>query len=112
MNIKEYIGKIITVKIDRKMGSGHPKFPKSLYPINYGFIPNTLAADGCEIDVFVLGVFEAIDEFTGKVIAVIHRTNNDDDKVIVVPEGKEYTDDQIRALVEFQEQYFESEIYR
>lgn len=93
------------------MGSKHPK-KGFIYPVNYGFIPNTLSGDGEELDAYVLGVHEPLGTFTGKVIAIIHRLNDDDDKLIVTPEGKNYTDDQIRALTEFQEAYFESEIYR
>lgn len=106
---KEYIGKNVTVKMDRPFGSKHPK-RGFIYPINYGYIPNTISGDNEELDAYVLGVFEPIEEYTGKVIAIIHRTNDDDDKLIV--SNKDYTDDQIRALTEFQEQYFESIIIR
>ena len=62
---KDYIGKIIGVKIDRELGSKHPKHG-FIYPVNYGFIPNTISGDGEEIDCYVLGVFEPIKDFTGK----------------------------------------------
>ena len=80
--------------------------------LNYGYIPNTISADGEELDAYVLGVFEPVSTFTGKVIAIVHRTNDDDDKLVVVPEGKEYSDDAIKALTEFQERFFESVIIR
>ena len=111
MNSKEYVGKIIDVKIDRPMGSKHPKHG-FIYPVNYGYVPNTISGDGEELDCYVLGVFETLETFTGKCIAIIHRTNDNDDKLIIVPEGKEYTDDAIKALTEFQERFFESEIIR
>ena len=107
----EYIGKIINVKIDRKMGSAHPKHG-FIYPVNYGYVPGTISADGEELDCYVLGVFEPVEEYTGKCIAIVHRTNDDDDKLIIVPNDKEYTDEQINALVEFQERFFEHEILR
>ena len=107
-NIK-YIGKTITAKIDRPFGIKHPKHG-FIYPVNYGYIPNTISGDGEELDCYILGVFEPIKEFKGKCIALIHRTNDNDDKLILVPEGKNYTNEQIKALTEFQEQYFESEI--
>ena len=47
---KEYIGKKVEAEIDRPMGTGHPKFPESIYPINYGYIPNTISGDGKELD--------------------------------------------------------------
>lgn len=109
MNTKEYLGQTVTVKMDRPFGSKHPK-KGFIYPINYGYIPNTVSGDGEELDAYVLGVFEPVEEYTGKVIAIIHRINDNDDKLII--SNKNYTDDQIRALTEFQEAYFESEIWR
>ena len=97
--------------MDRPLGSKHPK-NGLIYPVNYGYVPDTTAPDGEELDAYLLGVFEPVDEFTGKCIAYIHRTNDDDDKLIIVPEGVEYTDDQINALTEFQERFFKHEILR
>lgn len=104
---KEYIGKTVTVKIDRQMGSKHPKHG-FIYPINYGYVPNTISGDGEELDCYVLWIFEPIQSFTGKCIAVIHRLNDNDDKLVLVPEDKKYTNDEIRVLTEFQERFFES----
>lgn len=111
VNSKEYIGKVVNVKIDRPFGSNHPKHG-FIYPVNYGYVPNTISGDGEELDCYVLGVFEPVDEFSGKCIAVIHRTNDNDDKLIVVPEDKNYSDDAINAFVEFQERFFEHIIIR
>ncbi|MGN1269330.1 MAG: inorganic diphosphatase [Clostridia bacterium] len=76
------------------------------------YIPNTVSGDGEEIDCYILGVNEPIEEFEGECIAVIHRINDNDDKLIVVPKGKKYTDKQILELTNFQEKYFESEVIR
>ncbi|MBR3885945.1 MAG: inorganic diphosphatase [Clostridia bacterium] len=111
MENKEYLGKIVKVEMDRKMGSAHPKHG-FIYPVNYGFIPNTVSGDGEELDAYVLGEFKPLDEFEGKVIAIIHRTNDNDDKLVVCPEGKDYSDEQIDALTEFQERFFEHIIIR
>ena len=108
---KDYIGKIVNVVIDRPLGTKHPKHG-FIYEVNYGYIPNTVSGDSEELDAYVLGEHKPLEKFTGKVIAIIHRTNDDDDKLIVVEEGKNYTDEQIRALTEFQEQWFESVIVR
>lgn len=108
---EQYLGQTITVKIDRPFDSKHPKHG-FIYPLNYGFIPGTVSGDGEELDCYVLGVFEPVEEFTGKCIATIHRTDDDDDKLVVVPEGKYYSNDAIDALTEFQEQYFKHEIIR
>ena len=108
---REYLGKIVKVVMDRPLGTCHPKHG-FVYETNYGYIPNTVSGDGEELDAYVLGEHRPLETFEGKVIAIIHRLNDDDDKLIVVREGKNYTDDQIRALTEFQEQWFESEIIR
>ena len=108
---REYIGKIVDVVMDRPLGTKHPKHG-FIYEVNYGYIPNTVSGDGEELDAYVLGEHKPLEKFTGQVIAIIHRTNDDDDKLIVVEEGKNYTDEQIRALTEFQEQWFESVIIR
>ncbi len=111
MNTLDYIDKNVLVKIDRKLGSKHPKY-NFIYTLKYGYIPNTISGDGEELDAYVLGVFDPIDEFFGKVIAVIKRINDNDDKLIVVPTDKNYTDEEIRVLTEFQERFFESIIVR
>lgn len=107
----DYIGNTVQVEIDRPLNSKHPKYD-FVYPVNYGFVPNTISGDGEELDCYVLGINEPIKNFKGKCIAVIHRINDNDDKLIVVPEGENYTDEEIRKLTNFQEQYFESEIIR
>ena len=108
---KSYIGKLVEVKMDRPMGSKHPKYG-FIYPVNYGYVPNTISGDGAELDCYVLGVFEPLNKFKGKCIAIIHRINDNDDKLIIVPDGKDYSDDAIRALTEFQERFFKSIIIR
>ena len=108
---KVYLNQIVLVKMDRPLGSKHPKHG-FIYPVNYGYIPNTVSGDGEELDVYVLGEHKPLDEFTGRVIAIIHRTNDNDDKLVVMKDGRNYSDEQIRALTEFQEKFFESEIYR
>lgn len=110
-NANNYLGKQVIIEIDRPLGSKHPKHG-FIYMVNYGFIPNTISGDGEELDAYLLGEFDPIEKSSGKVIAIIHRTNDDDDKLIVSKDGKEYSDDAIRALIEFQERFFESIIIR
>lgn len=111
-NTQKYIGKIVKIKIDRPFGSKHPKYGFN-YPVNYGFIENTKAPDGEEIDAYLLGVDKPVEAFEGKCIVVIHRLNDDDDKLIIIPESlSDISDDQIRQATNFQEQFFKSEIIR
>lgn len=111
MNLNKYLNKNIKVTIDRKMGSKHPKHG-FIYPVNYGYVPNTISGDGEELDCYVLGIFEPLDEFEGKCIAIIHRLNDNDDKLIIVPDNKDFSNREIEALTEFQERFFEHEIIR
>ena len=111
MESKEYLNKIIKVKIDRPLGSKHPKHDY-IYTINYGYVRDTISGDGEELDCYVLGVFEPVTEFEGRCIAIIQRTNDNDDKLIIAPKDKNYSDDAIEALVEFQEKYFEHRLVR
>ena len=111
MNTKDYLDKIIKIKIDRPFGSKHPKHG-FIYPVNYGYVPNTISGDGEELDAYLLGVFEPVNEYEGKCIAIIHRTDDDDDKLVIVPNNTDYSDDAINALTEFQERYFKHIIIR
>ena len=109
VSYKDFLGKKVKVVIDRPMGSKHPKW-NYIYPINYGYVPNTISGDDEELDAYIVGLFEPVEEYEGKCIAVIHRIDDDDDKLVIAPEEKIYTKQQIEALVEFQERFFEHEI--
>ena len=104
------LGQTVTVIIDRPLGSYHPEYPDLYYPINYGYIEGTLAPDGEEEDAYVLGIDEAISEFTGIVIAVIEREDDVERKWVVAPENTLFTKEEITKLTYFQEQYFKSKI--
>ena len=111
METNRFLNTLVTVEIDRPLGSRHPQWGFT-YPVNYGYVPGVIAADGEELDAYVLGVSEPLDQFEGLCIAIVHRTDDDDDKLVLVPEGKHYSDEQIRALTEFQERFFSSVILR
>lgn len=107
----DFLGKIVSVKMDRKLGTKHPKFGFT-YPVNYGFIPNTVSGDGEELDAYVIGPTEPLDSFTGRVCAIIRRTNDNDDKLVVIPDGQNITDKEIEEQTKFQEQWFKHIIIR
>ena len=111
IDAKAYLNKIVTVEIDRPIGSKHPKH-EIIYEINYGFVPGTKASDDEELDAYVLGVDKPVKEFTGKCIAIIHRTDDDDDKLVVAPENSKFSDKQILEMTYFVEKYFKSIILR
>jgi inorganic pyrophosphatase len=109
MKSTAYLGQKVVVRIDRPLGSAHPKFGFS-YPVNYGFIPGTVSGDGEELDAYVLGVPGPLEEFVGECIAVVERKTERDDKLIVVPVGVQFSKEEIRHEVAFQEKYFDSVI--
>lgn len=104
------IGRIVKVTVDRPLGSCHPKHKDIYYPINYGFIEGIIAPDGEEQDVYILGVDVPINEFVGKIIAIIHRYDDVEEKWVAAPENAVFTAEEIMEQVKFQEQYFNSEI--
>ena len=109
MRIVDFIGRKVSVEIDRPVGSRHPTHG-FLYPVNYGFVPETVEPDGEALDAYVLGISRPMKQFEGLCIAVIHRLNDDEDKLVLSSAGKAFTDDQIRDLTDFQERFFRSEI--
>lgn len=104
------IGDIVKVIVDRPLGSRHPKYRDIKYTINYGFVPGVIAGDGEEQDAYILGVDEPVEEFEGKIIAVIHRFDDEEDKWVVAPVDSSFTLNDVFEATYFQEQYFSTEI--
>ena len=111
VDARTFIGRAVDIAMDRPLGSRHPE-AGFIYPVNYGCLPDVPAPDGENLDAYVLGVFKPVETFRGTCIAVIQRSDDDDDKLVVVPDGKEYSDEQILALTEFQERFFQSSVTR
>ena len=110
LGVDSVIGRTITVTVDRPLGSYHTEHKDMYYPINYGYVEGVMAPDGEEQDAYILGVAEAREEFTGTVIAVVHRDDDVEEKWIVAPAGMTFTEEQIKEQIHFQERYFNSEI--
>ncbi len=104
------LSKTVTVTVDRPLGSYHPEHKGLYYPINYGYIENITAPDGEWQDAYIIGVNEPVKSFTGTVIAIIHRLNDIEDKLVVAPDGFITTKDEILKAINFQEKFFEIEI--
>ena len=108
--VKSYLGKTVTISIDRPIGSVHPKHDDIVYPINYGFISKVLGGDGEELDVYLLGVAAPVKEYTARIIGIVHRRNDVEDKLVAAPEGLNFPIEEIMEAVKFQEQFYDSEI--
>ena len=110
--IREYLGKTVTVTIDRTIGFHHVTKGIHLdYTINYGFLPGITGGDGEEQDVYVLGVPKPLDAFTGIIIGAVRRKDDNEDKLVAAPEGVTFTAEQIRKEIDFVEKYFDSQIF-
>ncbi len=110
--LEAMIGQIINVYIDRPIGSVHPKHSDILYPINYGYIKEITAVDNDYQDVYVFGDENKIDYCKGRVYAVVERENDLEDKLIVVTDNKNYSIEEIKEIINFQEKYFKYKIVK
>ena len=108
---KKYLGKTVKIKIDRPVGYVHKKGEKTLvYPINYGYIEGVLGGDGEELDVYLLGTDNPVAEAKCRIIGIVRRENDVEDKLVGAPEGMSFTSEEIAAAVNFQEKYYVSRI--
>ena len=109
--VRGYLGQTVRIEIDRPIGYVHHKEKYDLhYPINYGYIPEVLGGDGEELDVYLMGVDTPVAEFFGRIIGIVHRENDVEDKLIMAPDGVCFTAEEIAAAIDFQEQYYRTHV--
>lgn len=108
----DFISQTVSIVIDRPLGSTHPNHPNIVYPINYGYIPGTMSADGEEQDVYLVGVDVPLKTFTGTIIGILKRADDIEDKLVMAPAGIEFSDAEILAQTAFQERYFKTTLHR
>ena len=107
LKLEDWVGRTVDVVIDRPMGTTHPRESDIVYPINYGYIPGTMAPDGHPIDAYVLGADSPLRKCSARVIAVIRRRDDVEDKLVVALSG-EWSKASICESTAFQEQWFDS----
>ena len=109
--VEFYLGKTVSIEIDRPIGYEHHKGDKTLvYPINYGYIPGVLGGDDEELDVFLVGVEQPVAVYTGRIIGIVYRADDVEDKLVMAPEGMSFTAQEIARAVHFQEKYYQTTI--
>ncbi len=109
--VKSYLGKTVTVTVDRPIGYVHKKNNYSLtYPVNYGYVSGVIGGDGEELDVYLLGVDVPVTEYTARVIGILHRRDDVEDKLVAAPEGVRLTALEIEKAVRFQEKYYRTDV--
>lgn len=107
---KQFLGKEVEVTFDRPLGSKHPKHG-FIYEVNYGYLSGVKAPDGEDLDAYYLGTDQSLQRVAGIVKAIIHRLEDDDDKLVVMPKDVSMTDEEIDQAVHFQEQWFKHQIF-
>ncbi len=111
-NARQFLGRQVEGVMDRPKGSRYPRFGFA-DTANYGYLPGAVAPDGHEPDAWYLGVDEPVERAVGRCIAVIHRLDDDDDKLVVVPdEAMTLTDAEILRQTAFVEQHYQSVMLR
>lgn len=109
--VRSYLGKIVEIEIDRPIGYVHKKENYELhYPINYGYIPNVFGGDGEELDVYLIGVNKPVKTYRAKIIGIVHRHNDVEDKLVACPISAKFDQARIQRDVEFQEKYYETHV--
>ena len=109
--VRSYLGRTVTIGIDRPIGYVHRKKEKTLiYPINYGYIPGVLGGDGEELDVYLLGVDIPVESYTARIIGIVFRHDDVEDNLVAAPVGMHFDAEEIRQAVYFQERYYHSDI--
>ena len=109
--VESYLGRNVNIEIDRPIGYVHHKGEKTLvYPINYGYIPNVLGGDGEELDVYLMGVDEPVESYTGRIIGIVYRANDVEDKLVMAPFNTSFSAEEIARAVYFQEKYYNTTI--
>ncbi len=108
---QKLLGKTVDIVIDRPIGYVHKTNSNSIvYPINYGYIPDIIGGDDEEIDVYLLGVNVPVRDFVAKIIGVVYRKNDNEDKLIAAPEDMTFSKEKIEKTIKFQEQFFDTTI--
>lgn len=107
LKLDDWVGRTVDIIVNRPLGSTHPDDANMVYPINYGYIPGTMAPDGHPIDAYVLGADRPLTACSGQVIAAIRRRDNIEDKIVVAMSG-EWSNASIEESTAFQEQWFDS----
>ncbi len=110
--IARYLGQLVTVVIDRPIGFHHVTKGIHLdYTVNYGFLPDVIGGDGEEQDVYIMGVSEPLETFCGRIIGVVRRKDDNEDKFVAAPDGVSFTAAQIMEAIYFVEKYFDSTVF-
>ncbi len=106
------INTVVEVIVDRPLGSFHPEYKGLYYPVNYGYVEGVYSLDNEEIDAYILGEDKPLKTFKGKVIAIIKRKDDIEDKLVVCAIDKDFSKEKIIEEVYFMERFFDFEVIK
>lgn len=108
---RSLLGQQVRVIVDHPLGSQHPR-AGFVYELNYGFLPDVPAPDGEYLDAYLIGVDHPVIDGDGRCVAIVHRLDDDDDKLIVSLDDRDRSDSELCGLVAFQEAAHRHRLYR
>ena len=108
--VKSYLGKKVDIKITMPIGSVLSGHPDIAYPINHGILPGVFNSLGKELGVYLIGVNIPVEKYTAQIVGIVHRCDDNEDKLVAVPEGLSYNYSEILEAIHFQEQYYKSKL--
>lgn len=68
------------------------------------------STDAEELDVYLLGVDKPVTEYKAKIIGIVHRENDIEDKLIAAPIDLNFNKEEIEQSVKFQEKYYKTTV--
>ena len=107
--LRSYIGKTVTIYVDRPYGSVRGKNRHAVYSINCGRV-SAPGFCGGELGAYLLGVDMPVREYTGIVIGVVIHRNDNKDKIVVAPSRCLLNQAQITEKIFFKEKYYQFDI--
>lgn len=105
--VDSFLGKKVRVTVDRPVGYEHHG---TRYELNYGYTEQLTSLDGFFQDAYVLDVGERINSCEGIAVAVIHRFDDIEDKLVVAVGNGVFDPVLIENKVAFIERHFEHTI--
>jgi len=93
-----FLGRNLTIVIDRPAGKDESP-EDSTRTWNEGYVPGILDPGGREQRAYIYGIRTPLRRFTGTVIAVAHRRDDDTDTLIVAPTGMIAYEPQIAEFI-------------
>ena len=105
--VESMLHKPVLVEIDRPIGYDHNGI---IYELNYGYTKRLVSPDGDYLDAYIIDDDFYSSSYFGEVIAIVHRKNDIEDKLIVGKKGQTISKEDLLKKINFQKKYFDIEL--